>query len=52
MATINKRVFGTPITGVVRDKLEARQGETKNLQAGESLTLHLKTCLLIGSLTI
>ena len=37
MATINKRVFGTPITGVVRDKLEARQGETKNLQAGESL---------------
>ena len=35
--SINKRVFGTPITGVVRDKLEARQGETANLEPGHSL---------------
>ena len=37
MSTINKRVFGTPITGVVRDKLEARQGVTENLEPGQSL---------------
>ena len=35
--SINKRVFGTPITGLVRDKLEARQGETANLEPGHSL---------------
>ena len=38
MATINKRIFGTPIEGVVRDKLEARQGVTDNLEPGESLS--------------
>ena len=37
MATINKRIFGTPIKGVVRDKLEARQGVTDNLEPGQSL---------------
>ena len=37
--SVNKRVFGTPIDGVVRAKLEARQGVdwTSNLQPGESL---------------
>ena len=34
---INKRIFGAPIDGVVKDKLEARQGVTENLQPGESL---------------
>jgi len=35
--SINKRIFGTPLEGIVRDKLEARQGETVNLQPGQSL---------------
>ena len=35
--SINKRVFGTPLDGIVKDKLEARQGVTNNLQPGESL---------------
>ena len=37
--SVNKRVFGTPIDGVVRAKLEARQGVdwTQNLEPGESL---------------
>ena len=34
---INKRIFGTPLTGIVRDKLEARQGNTQNLEPGEYL---------------
>ena len=34
---INKRIFGAPIDGIVKDKLEARQGVTENLQPGESL---------------
>jgi hypothetical protein len=35
--SVNKRVFGTPIREEVADILNARQGETTNLQAGESL---------------
>ena len=35
--SVNKRVFGTPITGLVRDKLETRQGITTNLEPGQSL---------------
>ena len=35
--SINKRIFGTPLEGIVRDKLEARQGNTQNLEPGESL---------------
>ena len=35
--SINKRIFGTPLKGIVRDKLEARQGVTDNLEPGESL---------------
>jgi hypothetical protein len=35
--SINKRIFGTPLKGIVRDKLEARQGVTGNLEPGESL---------------
>ena len=35
--SINKRIFGTPLEGIVRDKLEARQGVTDNLEPGESL---------------
>ena len=35
--SINKRVFGTPIKGIVRDRLEARQGVTDNLEPGQSL---------------
>ena len=35
--SINKRLFGTPLTGIVRDKLEARQGVTDNLEPGQSL---------------
>ena len=37
MSSINKRVFGTPIKGLVKDKLEARQGETKALQPNQPL---------------
>jgi len=35
--SINKRIFGTPLKGIVRDKLEARQGVTDNLEPGQSL---------------
>ena len=35
--SINKRIFGTPLTGIVKKKLEARQGVTDNLEPGESL---------------
>tara|TARA_R110001592_G_scaffold58512_1_gene177165 strand:+ start:5073 stop:8429 length:3357 start_codon:yes stop_codon:yes gene_type:complete len=39
MSGVNNRVFGTPIDGVVRAKLEARQGSdgTQYLEPGESL---------------
>lgn len=35
--SINKRIFGTPLTGIVKKKLEARQGVTDNLEPGQSL---------------
>ena len=35
--SINKRIFGTPLKGIVKKKLEARQGVTDNLEPGESL---------------
>ena len=35
--SINNRVFGTPLKGIVRKKLEARQGVTDNLEPGQSL---------------
>jgi len=35
--SINKRIFGTPLKGIVKDKLEARQGVTDNLEPGQSL---------------
>ena len=47
--SINKRVFGTPITGSVRTKLEARQASgsfNRNVQFGESLTGNLKTVMI------
>ena len=47
--SINKRVFGTPITGSVRTKLEARQASgsfNSNVQFGESLTGNLKTVMI------
>ena len=35
--SINKRVFGTQIDCKIANKLKARQGETENVQPGESL---------------
>ena len=50
MATINKRVFGTPITGVVRDKLEARQKKITNLddEGLESIYGNVTDDLVLG----
>ncbi len=36
---INERVFGTPITGSVRDELSRRQDGTKDFEFGESIKL-------------
>ena len=46
--SINKRIFGTPITGSVRTKLEVRQasGSNADVQFGEALTGKLKTVMI------
>ena len=36
---INERVFGTPITGSVRDELSRRQDGTKDFEFGESIKI-------------
>ena len=37
---INTRVFGTPIKGTVKAKLEQRQQDAEQVKFGESLSFH------------